>query len=192
MNPGRRSCLLRLLPLASLVLLPCSVVAEEGPALFVSEDDIKVSRQGEAWIVEASFSVPVPPAQAWEVLTDFDHMAGFVTDLSLSRVVSRQGNVLQVEQKGRAHVGLFSVNFESLREITLHPTQRIQVRGISGSTKRFDSELILSPEAGGARVVYRAETVPDFWLPGFIGGSLLRHQMAGQFSAVVREMQRRQ
>lgn len=192
MNSCRRSCLLRLLPLALLPFLSLAPAAEEGGALAVSEDDIKVSRQGEAWIVDASFSVPVPPALAWEVLTDFDHMAGFVSDLSLSRVVSRQGNVLQVEQQGRAHVGLFSVNFESLREITLHPIQRIQVRGISGSTKRFNSELTLSPESGGARIVYRAETVPDFWLPGFIGGSLLRHQMAGQFSAVVREMQRRQ
>ena len=38
---------------------------------------------------------------------------------------------------------------------------------------------------------YRVEMVPDFWLPSLLGPSLLRHEMAEQFSALVAEMQRR-
>jgi len=174
-----------------LLCLASGLVAQEAAAPLVSDKDIQVSRQGEAWVVEARFTLPVSPAVAWAVLTDFDNLEKVLTNLSVSRVVSRQGNVLQVEQKGKARFGLFSFAFESLREITLTPRRRIQARGLAGNTRRFESDLNLSPEGEGTQVTYRAEMVPDFWLPSLLGPSLLRHEMAEQFSAMGAEMQRR-
>jgi carbon monoxide dehydrogenase subunit G len=176
--------------LPALLLAPRAVLAQSDDPL-VDESSIQVRRQGEVWIVEARFTAPVPPALAWAVLTDFDNMARIVSNLNSSRVVSRQGNVLQVEQKGRARFGLFSVAFESLREITLTPRRRIQARGLSGSAKQFESDMTLAVEGEGTVFTYRVDMVPDFWLPSLLGPSLLRHEMAEQFSALVAEMQRR-
>jgi len=172
------------------LLTPRALLAQSDDPL-VDENSIQVRRQGEVWIVEARFTAPVPPALAWAVLTDFDNMVRIVSNLNSSRVVSRQGNVLQVEQKGRARFGLFSVAFESLREITLTPRRRIQARGLSGSAKQFESDMTLAAEGEGTVFTYRVDMVPDFWLPSLLGPSLLRHEMAEQFSAQVAEMQRR-
>ena len=98
MNACRRHCLW---VLPALLAAPRVALAQSEEPL-VDENSIQVRRQGEVWIVEARFTAPVPPALAWAVLTDFDNMARIVSNLNASRVVSRQGNVLQVEQKGRA------------------------------------------------------------------------------------------
>ncbi|GBG00799.1 hypothetical protein AZSI13_01260 [Azospira sp. I13] len=191
MNACRRHCLWVLPALLPALLAAPRVAMAQSEEPLVDENSIQVRRQGEVWIVEARFTAPVAPGLAWAVLTDFDNMARIVSNLNASRVVSRQGNVLQVEQKGRARFGLFSVAFESLREITLTPRRRIQARGLSGSAKQFESDMTLAAEGEGTVFTYRVEMVPDFWLPSLLGPSLLRHEMAEQFSALVAEMQRR-
>ena len=187
MQVQRRRCLGAL----SLLLLSPWLGAQEAGVALVDDKDIQVARQGAGWLVEGSFVVPVSPAVAWEVLTDFDHMGRFLTNLSFSQVLDRQGNVLQVEQRGIARFGLFSFKFQSLREITLTPVSHIHARGLSGNIKHFVSDLRVAEEGSGTRLTYRAEMEPDFWLPSLQGPSLLRHEMAEQFSAMVAEMLRR-
>ncbi len=184
-----RRLLLRTLSL--LPLAPGLVLAGANAPARIDEDEIQVRRQGETWTVEAQFVVPVPPSVAWEVLTDFDNMAAILTNLSSSRVLSRQGQVLQVEQKGRARFGIFSFAFESLREITLTPRRRIQARGLAGNTRQFESDMVLAPLDGGTRFSYRVAMVPDFWLPSLLGPSLLQHELAEQFNAMAAEMEKR-
>jgi carbon monoxide dehydrogenase subunit G len=184
------SCRRRSLQALSLLLItPGLLAAGASPPARIDEDDIQVRRQGETWTVEAQFVVPVPPSVAWEVLTDFDNMTAILTNLSSSRVLSRQGQVLQVEQKGRARFGIFS--FESLREITLTPRRRIQARGLAGNTRQFESDMVLAPTDGGTRFSYRVAMVPDFWLPSLLGPSLLQHELAEQFNAMAAEMEKR-
>lgn len=187
MKKPRRRCLGAIF----LLLFAPWLGAQEAGVALVDDKDIQVSRQGEGWLVEGSFTVPVAPAVAWVVLTDFDHMGRFLTNLSVSQVLERQGNVLQVEQRGTARFGLFSFKFQSLREITLTPVSHIHARGLSGNIKHFISDLSVAEEGSATRLTYRAEMEPDFWLPSLLGPSLLRHEMAEQFSAMVAEMLRR-
>lgn len=190
MQKPRRRCLGAIF---LLLLAPwCGVQAEEADAPLVADKDLQITRQGEGWLVEGSFTVPVAPVVAWAVLTDFEHMGRFLTNLSVSQVLERQGNVLQVEQRGTARFGLFSFKFQSLREITLTPASHIHARGLSGNIKHFISDLSVAEEGGATRLTYRAEMEPDFWLPAWLAPSLLRHEVAEQFSAMVREMVRRQ
>lgn len=184
----RRRCL------CTLLLLLCSpwLPAQETDVPSVSEKDVRVSRRGDLWVVEGSFFVPVSPAIAWAVLTDFEHMGSFLSNLSFSQVLERQGNILQVEQRGTARFGLFAFNFQSLREITLTPGRQIHARGLSGNIKNFVSDLRLAEDGSGTRLTYLAEMEPDFWLPAWLAPSLLRHELAEQFSAMLAEMRRRQ
>ena len=186
------SCRRRSLQALSLLLFaPGLLAAGASPPARIDEDDIQVRRQGETWTVEAQFVVPVPPPGARDVLTDFDNMTAILTNLSSSRVLSRQGQVLQVEQKGRARFGIFSFAFESLREITLTPRRRIQAHGLAGNTRQFESDMVLAPIDGGTRFSYRVAMVPDFWLPSLLGPSLLQHELAEQFNAMAAEMEKR-
>lgn len=137
-------------------------------------------------------TIAVPPAQALAVLTDFDRMAEFMPGLNSSRILARDGNVYRVAQQGRAQFGPVGFSYESERRIEVVDGLRILSRGLTGSAKRMASEMLLQPVAAGTRLEYRLEIVPDAWLPGVVGRGFFRHQLAEQFTAIEREMLRRQ
>lgn len=164
--------------------------AEELPA--VPDNAVSVQHSGASFTVDVTLFTPVPPALAWAVLTDFDHMASFVPNLSSSQVLERSDTLLKVEQKGVARYGFFSANLESVREIRLSPQHEIRAHNVSGNVKSLDSVMQLHADGSGTRLHYHAVAVPGFWFPPLIGPSLVRHETAEQFSAMLREMLRRQ
>ncbi len=175
---------------ALLVPVQAAMLADGPPA--VPDNDVNVQRSGGSFTVDATMFTPVPPALAWAVLTDFDDMASFVPNLSSSHVLEHSDALLRIAQKGVAHYGFFSASFESVREISLSPQREIRSHNVSGNVKTMDSVMQLQAEGGGTRLHYHAEVMPGFWFPPLIGPSLVRHQTAEQFSAMLREMLRRQ
>ncbi len=153
---------------------------------------VSVSQAGEVFTVEATVAAPVSQKTAWEVLTDFDHMAAFSASLTLSKVVSRQQNTLIVQQDGVAKVGIFSFSYQSEREVRLDPMKRISSRNLSGTAKRMESETQISKAATGVQITYRAEIVPDSALARMFSASHLQQQAEEQFKFLVAEMQRRE
>ena len=95
------------------------------PVLAAVDTQIDVSRSGELYVVDAVMVVPFSPREAWDVLTDFDAMASFVPNLEVSRVTSRSGDRLQVEQRGVARWGPLSQPFTTVREIELRPIDEV-------------------------------------------------------------------
>ena len=61
---------------------------------------IRTGRDGEFVTISASAVMRVDPHIAWAVLSDYDHLARFIPDVKSSRVISRHGNVVRVEQTG--------------------------------------------------------------------------------------------
>ncbi len=178
----------------ALVALFCPVQAalsaDEPP--LVPDGDVNVQRSGGSFTVDTSMFTPVPPALAWAVLTDFDHMGSFIPNLTSSQVLERGDAMLKVAQKGVARYGFFSANFESIREISLSPQREIRAHNVGGNVKRMESVMQLQAEGSGTRLHYHAEVQPGFWFPPLIGPALVRHETAEQFSAMLREMVRRQ
>ncbi|MCK9985892.1 MAG: hypothetical protein AzoDbin1_02364 [Azoarcus sp.] len=161
-------------------------------AAAVADKDVRVERNAGGFTVDMLAHAPVSPALAWEVLTDFDHMASFVPNLRTSRVTERGDSFVRVHQTGTARYGVFWTNFESVREIRFSPPKEIRAQGVGGNVKRMESLMRLEAEAGGTLLRYHAEVQPDFWLPPLLGPSFVRHETAEQFSAIIREMVRRQ
>lgn len=184
---------LRLLRLfLPLLWVATSVGAEEAPpSPTVSTEDIRLTRSGDGFRIEASMLAPVSLEIAWQVLTDFDHMARFVPNLERSVVTERKGNRLRIEQQGKAYFGPFSVVFGSTREIELLPMREIRAHQITGTAKSMNSVMRLVPTPEGTQLEYRAEVVPDTYLPPFFGPGAVRREMADQFSAIVYEMRAR-
>lgn len=188
-----RSLTVRALGLASWVvfLLPMPVTAGDPPA--VAEAAVHVERTANGgFAVDLVMLARVPPALAWAVLTDFEHMASFVPNLTRSQVLSSQGNLLQISQKGVARYGPFSTEFESIRDIQLTPKREIRAHGSGGNVRQMDSLMQVEAADEGTRLRYHAEVLPGFWFPPWVGTALVRHETAEQFSAVINEMQRRQ
>jgi len=152
---------------------------------------IAIEKRGSAFVVDATIDFPVPLRTAWDVLTDFDHMATILSNLSSSRITERTENTVLVQQEGVARYGIFSYTFASEREIRLEPMHRILARQLSGNAQSFASELKLSPGGTGTEVRYHAEVVPDSGLARTFGGPFIKHEIEEQFSAMAAEMARR-
>ena len=158
---------------------------------------VDLQRRGDAFVVEARIDVPVARRTAWDVLTDFDHMATILSNLTSSRVVARDAGTLNVVQQGTVRYGLFSFPFSSEREVRLEPMRRIVARQLSGTAKSFQSEMRLSRSERSENGVYlvhldyQMEVVPDSSLARVFGASFIEHEVAEQLSALAAEMVRR-
>jgi hypothetical protein len=173
-------------------LLSLPAFSAEPPPGGLEDDDVEVDYRDGTYFASLAFPVAAAPAVVIDVLTDFNHMVGVVPNLESSQIVSRQGNVFVIKQRGRANFGPFSFPFESLRQIELLPDGRLLGRALGGSTKHMRSELRVQAQGRGARIDYQIEVVPDRWVPSSIGVHFMRHEMAEQFTALIHEMERRQ
>jgi len=162
-----------------------------GFSAFAADPEIAIEKRGDVFVIDATIDFPAPLRTAWDVLTDFDHMVGVLSNLTQSKITGQTGNKLQVHQEGTAKYGLFSYSFESDREIRLKPMRKINARQISGNTKSFFSVMELSENGTGTRGRYHAEVVPDSGIARTFGGPFIQHEIEEQFSAMVAEMLRR-
>lgn len=177
--------------LAVIVLLCATMVA---PAAADPAGDVAVAVDlvGETVEVQVAFSVPASRALTWAVLTDFDHMTAFISNLRASRVESRQGNVLRVTQQGAARRGFLAFPFDVTREIHLTPMSRIESHLIRGSMKSQDGVTELSGMDEETRVVFHGRSVPDVWIPPVVGKTFIEREIREQFFELRGEILRRQ
>ncbi|RLJ64705.1 SRPBCC family protein [Sulfurisoma sediminicola] len=181
--------------LAPLLILLVGLGAAALPARAADERngevEVTVRISGDDVQVTASYTVDVTPQEAWAVLTDFDNMARFVSNLETSEVVSRQDNVVRVRTKGAARFGPLHFPFEAVRELTLTPYERIQSRQVSGTLKRFEGVTQLIPTAQGTRITYRGDSTSNQSIPPIVGPSFIKSETEEQFNEMRTEILRR-
>jgi hypothetical protein len=152
---------------------------------------IDVAQDGQTYTVNMVMFAPVPPRVAWDVLTDFDHMAGWLPHVRRSRVVAHVGSIVTVEQIGVAKVGLLGFPYASVRRIDLSVPMVIRAAQIEGSMRRVESTMSLAPEAAGTSLTYHLEIVPSLLAGRFISTRYIEREISEQFAAIVAEMVQR-
>lgn len=173
---------------ASLLLILSFTAFADEPAAVVT---VTVEKSGDGFIVSANTSLPASLRTAWTVLTDFDHMAGILSNLSTSRILQRNGNNLRVLQEGRAWYGPFFYSFSSEREIRLVPMKLIFSRQITGTTKYFESRMELSQHGESIQLSYQAEIVPGTTVAKTFGSTFVQHEVEEQLTALAAEISRK-
>ena len=169
----------------AVCIAPCAPAAAQAIAL-------ETYRQGDAVNVYAEVRLDADPKIAWDVLSDYDHLAEFVPDMSYSRVLSRDGNKVIVEQKGEFGVLFFRQAIELKLEILETPHRTIVAHAVGGSFREMSGRYDLDEvRGGGVRIGYVGHFVPAFPLPTFLGIIGVRHTAAAQLSALVDEIVRR-
>ena len=86
-------------------------------AVQAQPSEVKVEMRGDTVVVDVEAIAAVEPRFAWAVLTDYDHMSGYVSVLKTSKILKRVGNHWQVEQVGEAKKAFMKFNFRSLRAV---------------------------------------------------------------------------
>lgn len=157
------------------------------------DEDIEVNVQinGESVIVDLTMFVPATPQQVWAVLTDFEHMTNFISNLKESRAISTTESTRTVFQRGEANFGMMSFPFESTREMKLTPYRKIESHMISGSMRKMEGTTQLSEENGQTKIVLHSESIPGNWIPPIVGKKFIAHETREQFQDIRDEVVKR-
>jgi carbon monoxide dehydrogenase subunit G len=152
---------------------------------------VVVTARADGFACDSEMLIPVPPALAWEVMTDFDSMARWVPNLRLSRVLKREGPVVHIEQVGIAAFGPLSFDFTMVRRLELEPPTLITAEQVRGTLKGYKSTVRLASENGGTRMTYRVDLDPGMLLSAILSRDFIEHEIREQFGAIAAEMVRR-
>ena len=177
--------------IAGLLAFALIVVAVPVASAGDPDIDVKVRVDGDVVHVDSALFVKATPQEAWAVLTDFEHMTQFISNLKSSAVVARSEGVVTVAQSWEASLGPLGFTSQSTREIRLTPFDKIQSRMINGTLKRFESVTRLQAENEGTRVTYWSDTVPNQWIPPIVGPRFVEREAREQLEEVRREILRR-
>ena len=170
-----------------------AVAVHAAPAAAGATDDIVVRASQSGGTVAISVECPVsaPRDVVWDVLTDYDGMAAFISNLEQSVVRLRYGNRLQVFQKGAARRGPLAFPFESLRDVELSPQTQIRSTMVSGDTMPASFTTRIEGTEPALRIVHRGTYTPNLWVPPVIGPALIEMETRKQYGEIRAEILRR-
>lgn len=154
--------------------------------------NIESSAQGGVVTVRASAEMQVDPRMVWDVISDYDHLAEFIPDMKSSRVVQRDGDTVIVEQAGEFGFLFFRQPVAVRLLVVEYPTRRILAHALGGNLMEMEGRYDLEQlPTGAVRLLYEGRVVPDFPVPPIIGTMLMRSELSRQFTAMVKEIMRR-
>jgi hypothetical protein len=151
-------------------LIACwlALVATSAWAAAADQDIVvHVKKDGAEITVDVDCPVIAPVPAVWDVLTDYDNMTSFISNLEYSNVQARVDNVLRVHQRGKATRGPLSFTFDNVREVELRPFIEVRSRLNSG---RY---------------------TPKLWVPPIIGPAMIEAETRKQFAEIRAEILRR-
>lgn len=126
----------------------------------------KPTFQGSKGSYTTTVVVAVSPQRAWQVLTDYESMVGLMPDIKQAKVLSRQGNRLELAQTYQAPY-TFGLRIKARLAITENPPRSMSYRLISGDRiKDLQGTWTITPVAGGVKLQHRIQLEPD--LPDFL------------------------
>jgi hypothetical protein len=185
-DAGRRHAATATLAIALLTAAASAAVAPDDGDIAAA-----VHRQGREVVIDVDMRVDATPQEAWEVLTDYDHMSRFVPDLVSSRILRRDGDWIEVAQQARFHFGPFAIEAENVRAIELVPPREIRSRLISGDMLSSTFVTRIAPDGTATRITNHGEFIPNRWLPPFVGPAIVQAQTRKQFAELRAEILRR-
>lgn len=153
--------------------------------------DARVRVDGNAAIlrVVAEISADVDRDMAWSVLTDYGRWSEFVPDLLVSRVISRPGEPLRLEQRGRIPL-LPNLPLVMILAVEESPPSVIRLQRTAGNVRNLVGEWHIQGK-GPVRLVYRAVVEPGFPVPPELSMDIFRAEAKTRLEAMAREMTRR-
>jgi carbon monoxide dehydrogenase subunit G len=195
--------------LASLVCLALNAQANSGsgPGVGVSsgkiEDALEIKtallrpcNKGTGYDcikVDVRMPVDAPQDIVWQVITDYQHAAQFISNLKSSSEISLGPNLVQIEQVGRVGWSAISVAIKTVYKVNLYPAEKKIVSvSVGGDLKTVSMTTQLKPKAnGGTLLEYTLTTDPGPWAPLAIAEEILKRQAQQGFADLKKEILKR-
>jgi hypothetical protein len=153
---------------------------------------VQVTARGGAYEVEAATESHASPETAWLVLTDFGHIADFVSSIRESHVTRRLPDGVVVEQKATASLLLFSRQMSVTLEVHEVPARSMRFADVlHADFRRYEGTWTLEPDGDGTRIEYRLSARPRDAVPAFVGVPAMEKKVSGMLDELAGEMDRR-
>ena len=193
----------RVLVVWLLLLLWGTQIHAEAALSSESDVDVKIKSmqlrpcaQGQSFDcvkVEVVMSIDAPVETVWQVITDYQHAAEFISNLRSRKETPLAANSVMVEQIGRVGWGVVSVDIKTVYKVSLSPLEkRIQSVAVGGDLRAVTMLTQLKSNGkGGSLLEYSLITDPGPWAPLSIAEELLKRQARQSFEDLRREIMKR-
>lgn len=163
------------------VCLCCSAISR-------AEATVTVEANATTVRVTAEIDTTVNRDIAWKVLSDYNRWAEFIPDMQVSRVVSRPGEPLLVEQRG---VIPWMPNFPLvvIASVQETPGKGLRFQRVAGNIRAIEGEWRIQGRKK-IRLVYRSTVEPGFPLPPKMSTEIFKHDAKVKLEAMAQEMAR--
>jgi len=153
-----------------------------------SEPDVTVQEARGVFVVKARFHVPQAPSVAFAVLTDYEHIPRFMSDIKTSWVLERSAGRAVVEQEGISRFMMFSKRVHLVLEI-IEGGDSVRFRDRCGrSFSHYEGQWTTVARDGGTDIVYELTADPSFSVPETILKRLLRRDSGRMIESLREEM----
>lgn len=171
------------------------LLALGAPGVSAGEVRVEVRRDADrSYSVKGAFVVKASTAAVWAVLTDYDHIGGYVSAMKRSRFVeSRVDGAVVVEQEATGGAFVFFRRVRVILEIRGEPGRLSFIDVGREDFWEYNGFWAIAPSGPGeSEVVYRLNALPDFTVPPILMRSRLRKGARELLEQVRTEIVRRE
>lgn len=123
---------------------------------------VSIVPDGGSYRVGGAFTVAAAAHQAWDVLTDYEGMPRFVSDITVSRVLRRGPQGPTIEQRGSGRFLFVSRSVTLTMAVVEERPVRISFRDVDGKRfRRYEGFWRIEPTETGSVVTYELLAEPD-------------------------------
>jgi ribosome-associated toxin RatA of RatAB toxin-antitoxin module len=162
-----------------------------GEAIAAAPPAVNFQQQGTHLLVSGELTVPVSPATAWAVLTDYERVPEFVPGMRVSRVLEQSGNTRVVEQQGEMQANNMRMLFMGTLRITEEPTSRLSVQFLSGTFRNMQGQWTLQGKRAPVTLAYQLDFDAGTPYPSPVMVGMLQQQVIHWVTSLAAEMERR-
>lgn len=161
------------------------------PVAQAADVSVKTTRHGDRFDITATAQIGASSADAWNVLTDYDRLSEFVPGVLESRVLSRNGPSVLLDQRGETRLLFLRFSMYVRLAIDEFPPDRIVSRAVAGNFKELHGVYYLRSSDSGVQLRFEGGFTPDFGVPPVIGTLLVGNAVERRFLALVREIEKK-
>ena len=177
-------------PLVIRILLGMALLGG-GLASAAPPPSVNFQQQGTRLLVSGEVNVPVAPATAWAVLTDYEHVPEFVPGMRVSRIIEQSGNTRVLEQQGEMMANNMRMFYLGTLRVVEEPSSKLSIQFLSGTFQNMQGEWTLQGKRAPVTIGYQLNYDTGTPYPSPIMIAMLQQQVIHWVSSLAAEMERR-
>jgi ribosome-associated toxin RatA of RatAB toxin-antitoxin module len=168
--------------------LKCSDV-DSAPACTLQEVEVKTDwAEGRQRQISARIQIPYTVEQVWQILTDYEHLADFIPNLSKSRLLPHPQGGIRLEQIGAQSFLKIKFCARVVLDMLEKFPHQLDFQMVEGDFQEFSGSWLLHPcvlkDQPGTHLSYIIRVVPHRAMPVGLIERRLCHNLAVNLTSI--------